>query len=649
MQNLLLKKYIFIAIIFLTVFHSFAEKSNYALAFDAWRKGEKEKAVEYMRLSYNEKPDSNKLAWYTYYLEDTGHFIEIMSVMEKAPKELWVDGKYYTETYRHYAEALRQLRYRKEAVEILIEAIDLDKPDAGKALLPLVKWVWTESYLSHEFKMHKRYHEILKTVITQLRKNWKEHSYITEHIFDFCITAAAEEIAKQNKELSDFYINTAIEITEKSDIGKRDSYQPARAGFFRDAVSFWREHDPLKKGNAYPFKILCIWYPRIKAKAVYKGEKLDFDLELSREHIENKIRELRTQFQAVSLAYYYMSEGKLLLSFDFKVMDGTVREVEGVNSLVPVIESIDPDPGAFYHETFNEYDGYIHFYPRIPANFLGGRSRMVFVPYFIYSEHYRHHCWLSCGAYYGAIIHEMFHNFEGIYDISPTHGFKEENKNKWPDWYKKYVQKNGRPCEIEYYHGCFTEYMNPSGFEEVHYRENYKTNLTADDIRKYGEMLEKYSPAKLKQAEELYIKGMELKGRKKIKEAIDAFNKAVELFPPHYKSYYMLGYIHMIDLKEREKALEYYEKSLGIYPYDRGTLVMAGFCCRVLKRFDRAGEIYKMIIDMFGVNPWMAFYYGMSLCETGNEEDAVPWLEKALELGYENPEDVKRYLEKCKT
>jgi tetratricopeptide (TPR) repeat protein len=379
----------------------FAGEDHYSLAFNAWYHNKHEEAIQHMRISYEANPNSNKLVWYMYFLETEKRFEEMINVMEKAPHELWVDTKYYTETYRHYAEALRQTGRREEAVGVLIEAIDMKTPDIGKNVLPLVQWVWTESYLSYEFKKHKRYHEILSNVITQLKKDWNEHSYVTRHLFDFCITAAAEEIAHQNKTHADFYIDTAIEISEKSDINKNDYYQPAVACFFDNAVTFWHERYQLQKQSAYKFTILCVWYPRIKAHAVYKGEELYLDYELRLEHIENKMREIRSQLQAVSLAYFYMSQGKLLFTFDVKLMDGTITEVEGINSLTPVIDSIVPDPGMFYYETFNKYDGYFHFYPKIPSNFLGARKRMVFVPYYIYSEYYRHHCWLLCGAYYG--------------------------------------------------------------------------------------------------------------------------------------------------------------------------------------------------------------------------------------------------------
>jgi len=73
-------------------------------------------------------------------------------------------------------------------------------------------------------------------------------------------------------------------------------------------------------------------------------------------------------------------------------------------------------------------------------------------------------------------------------------------------------------------------------------------------------------------------------------------------------------------------------------------LVMAGFCCRALYKYERAIEIYKMIIDMFGENPWMDYYYGLCLGKMGNKKEALVWLNKALELGYEKPDDIEYYI-----
>lgn len=111
-------------------FSLFTEQDHYSLAFTAWHNGEQEKAIHHIKLSYQEKPDSNKLVRFMFLL--------------------WLDAKYHTETYRHYAEALRHVGRRKEAVNILIEAIDLQRPDVGKNLLPLIQRVWTESYLAYE-------------------------------------------------------------------------------------------------------------------------------------------------------------------------------------------------------------------------------------------------------------------------------------------------------------------------------------------------------------------------------------------------------------------------------------------------------------------------------------------------------------------
>jgi tetratricopeptide (TPR) repeat protein len=240
----------------------------------------------------------------------------------------------------------------------------------------------------------------------------------------------------------------------------------------------------------------------------------------------------------------------------------------------------------------------------------------------------------------------LFHNFEGIYGITPTHGFKIENKAQWPEWYKEYVKQNGRPCEIEYYHYCFLNVIDPKGFEDIKYRLHYKTHLSQKEIDTYRQFVEKYTPEKLKLAEDYYNRGKEFKNNKNIEKATECFKKSVEVFPPFFKSYYMLGGIYLKEMGDKKTALEYYEKSLSIYPYDRDVLVMAGFCCRVLKKHKQAVEIYRKIIEIFGENAWMDFYYGVSLGEAGHKQEALLWLQKALESGYEKPGDIEFYIKK---
>ena len=98
----------------------------------------------------------------------------------------------------------------------------------------------------------------------------------------------------------------------------------------------------------------------------------------------------------------------------------------------------------------------MYFYDHLATfPFFGGAASIEFAPYILSSENWRMKTWMKTGSSFLVYIHEIFHNFEAIYKITPTHGYFENNKSKWPKWFQTEVRKNKNNAEISYYDGRF--------------------------------------------------------------------------------------------------------------------------------------------------------------------------------------------------
>jgi len=87
-----------------------------------------------------------------------------------------------------------------------------------------------------------------------------------------------------------------------------------------------------------------------------------------------------------------------------------------------------------------------------------------------------------------------------------------------------------------------------------------------------------------------------------------------------------------VDGGEYQQAVTILHRAIEITPRYPNALIELGNCFDYLNRYDDAVLFYEKVI---GVDPWHAdawFNKGMSLKKMGRDKDALPCIERAIEL-----------------
>ena len=130
--------------------------------------------------------------------------------------------------------------------------------------------------------------------------------------------------------------------------------------------------------------------------------------------------------------------------------------------------------------------------------------------------------------------------------------------------------------------------------------------------------------------------GFELGKEGKFQEAIDYFEKAIELEPELEDVYYYMGAAYE-KIEKYEKAIECFEKEAANNPSNAKPMSRIGICYELLNKFQKAIEAYERVIN---VDPKFndAWYnIGINYKKLKRFEEAMEYFEKAVEL---NPHDV---------
>ncbi len=162
------------------------------------------------------------------------------------------------------------------------------------------------------------------------------------------------------------------------------------------------------------------------------------------------------------------------------------------------------------------------------------------------------------------------------------------------------------------------------------------------DLKRYEEALEAYNRAiQLAPNDALayHNKGYALDDLKRYEEALEAYTRAIELDPNDAVTYYNKGYT-LRNLKRYEEALEAYTRALELDPNDAVTYYHKGTALRNLKRSKEALDAYARAIEL---DPTYARAYtgkGIALDDLKRSEEALVAYTRALEL---NPHDAVAY------
>jgi tetratricopeptide (TPR) repeat protein len=87
-----------------------------------------------------------------------------------------------------------------------------------------------------------------------------------------------------------------------------------------------------------------------------------------------------------------------------------------------------------------------------------------------------------------------------------------------------------------------------------------------------------------------------------------------------------------VNAGEYKQAMDFLHRAVKIAPHHIHSLIEIGNCFEYLNQSDKAIMYYEKVIqiDPFHADAW--FNKGMSMKKTGNEKEATPCIERAIEL-----------------
>ncbi|MDK2907237.1 MAG: hypothetical protein PWQ66_1198, partial [Petrotoga sp.] len=143
-------------------------------------------------------------------------------------------------------------------------------------------------------------------------------------------------------------------------------------------------------------------------------------------------------------------------------------------------------------------------------------------------------------------------------------------------------------------------------------------------------------------AEAWINKGVDLAELERYEEALKAFDKAIEIKPQYAQAWFKKGFA-LGELGKYEEALKAYEKAIEINPQDDVAWFAKGFALSKLARYE---EVLKAFDKAIEINPQDAiawFAKGFALSKLARYEEALKAYKKAIEI---NPQEDIAWLAK---
>ena len=150
----------------------------------------------------------------------------------------------------------------------------------------------------------------------------------------------------------------------------------------------------------------------------------------------------------------------------------------------------------------------------------------------------------------------------------------------------------------------------------------------------YKEAIESFDKAieiKPNSSEAWNNRGVSLHALGRKEEAIASFDKAIEIKPDQCKAWYNRGH-SLHDLSRKEEAILSYEKAVEIKPDNHIVWVLRGISLYELDREEASIASFDKAIEIKPDDHTAWYCRGNSLSELGREEEAISSYEKAIEI-----------------
>ncbi len=196
-------------------------------------------------------------------------------------------------------------------------------------------------------------------------------------------------------------------------------------------------------------------------------------------------------------------------------------------------------------------------------------------------------------------------------------------------------------------------YFKAEKLRGIDYRHGLKIDLVGaiENYLKAIELRKDYLLPKIKLIDAYIQLGNQFLEKGETDKAAEQYGtamKIIKLYSPDTENnvlYYLSAGKIMYNLKEAEKAIEYYRKAVNLFPYNSDSLYELGRAYILAKRYDDAIKQFDKIIR---IEPDYGRAYlgmGIALWKKGKKDKAVEYFQKALEF-YEIEKEATKVCKK---
>ncbi|HOH37199.1 MAG TPA: hypothetical protein PLV17_06290 [Spirochaetota bacterium] len=544
-----------------------SKKDYFRAGMDAGYKKDFYSAAIEMRYSYYSKPDSYRFFWYLKQLSDAKLYDAVIAEFNAAPEEYHFHKAYLFGAVRYYAQALLEKGKRDDAVKVLLKyyAKQRDKDIA----VMLMMHFWNSEKCGNVFILNSKHDETTKDIAENFLSNYDEkNAALAAAFFDHMSVAVSQAAINgiNDRKMNENYIYRLGLMKKVFDIWKIDSKNINRKDYealFR-AFDYFAKNPPAVK-KPYEFNWLNIYIPRVNSSIIVNGKTKPIKVQFSKEEISRRIYDTSMHFNTLSIFYYYLSSGNILMKPRFEIIDAEVTRSDTASSIQSIVtESVKPYPSKLLYDDFRKYDGVMWFFPHYEtATYLGGVKSLVLVPDFLSAKDFRMFTKMPTSASWRVLIHEVFHNFGHFCGVDNGHIFAEANKAKWPAWYAKLVKDNaGKNGELFWYEGLISRRDNSDNFAVLKKaKESYLPPRSVfDRALSYSSKTSEDASAA---ARELLLSADKIKND--TKKQTDLYKQAIDKAP--FMPLPLFKYAYAVQWREKnfEKSIPYYEKYLELF------------------------------------------------------------------------------------
>ncbi len=418
-----------------------------------------------------------------------------------------------------------------------------------------------------------------------------------------------------------------------------------------------------------------------------KGEKIRAKNKLTRAQKEKA----RVNQQLLARYVETFSGGKMTLAFAEEDLNAVVKDIQvtmwggTVETRIPVWETLQPALGPLVFENRGDVDTFLLYWngEGVATTANGGGLAYPYVPWQMYSPL---RGFISMPSNWqtedaaGTLLHEFFHVIEGMTGITPTHGFQEGVRAKFPAW------RGER--QFDYFRWQFQatlpKILNDPAFKDkpdwknLNWAARYKDRMNDRELEANQKAAQSVTIDKRKAAADAVTKANELRVQGRKAEAASFARDALKMNPSHPEALWIvaeaagaaqqwdqalvslerladlrpavwlfnhIGWIYQWQKKSPDAALVWYRRALAFDP-DHGdteyTILSmgraqldTGHAPEALQSFDRCTAARAQGTPPVAVQ--CTFWKGFTLGEKlGRTQEAYPFVKAAVERGFKD-------------